>query len=655
MAKKVKVALTKNLKFLNNAHETVRDHLSASQELPDFLANAGTLTLDERKLIAEQALVLLEQNFVHLPLKEAMHGIAPIQRLKLVLHGLQQANDNNMGSEFSFHREMIDIFTSVRDLHTNYLLPDPFRGRTAFLPFDVEEYLASDGEKKHFIASHFVQGFQHPHFKSGVEITTWNGVPIERAIELSADLHAGSNEDARWVRGIDGLTIRGLTRAMPPDEIWVDVGYIDKNGQKRETRQEWIVSPTLPSSQGVDPNEVNNNAASIGLDIEADAVQRTKLMLFAPGALKKEKIYKKDLIKKAAKGADIPSIMSNTFRARSVTTSSGEYGYIRIFTFNVDNPTAFIEEFIRLASLLPQNGLIVDVRGNGGGHIHASEGLLQVLTPSEITPEPTQFIATPLNTKICARHKGNPVGIELGPWLSSLEESVTTGAVYSRGFSITPHSFANAWGQRYHGPSVLITDARCYSATDIFAAGFQDHNIGHILGVDGNTGAGGANVWTHDLLKQLLQFPSPVDPDTPFEDLPKSAGMRVAIRRTLRVGEQTGIPLEDLGVKPDSLHAMTLDDLIDDNNDLINKAGEILSDRNVFQLEADVSTTTVGHQLTVTTIGLDRLDIYIDNRPISSHDISDGTANIDLTNDGDDVRLEGFDDHKLSASLRLSL
>lgn len=58
-------------------------------------------------------------------------------------------------------------------------------------------------------------------------------------------------------------------------------------------------------------------------------------------------------------------------------------------------------------------------------------------------------------------------------------------------------------GSHYHGPVVLITDAHCYCVTDIFTVGFKDHQIGHILGVDGNTGAGGANVWTHDLLKKL--------------------------------------------------------------------------------------------------------------------------------------------------------
>jgi C-terminal processing protease CtpA/Prc len=108
-------------------------------------------------------------------------------------------------------------------------------------------------------------------------------------------------------------------------------------------------------------------------------------------------------------------------------------------------------------------------------------------------------------------------------------------------------SLAAELGQRYYGPVVLITNARCYSATDIFTAGFADHRIGTILGVDPNTGAGGANVWTHGLLKALLDFP-PADPDSPDRELPKGANMRVAIRRSLRVGAQAGVPVEDLGV-----------------------------------------------------------------------------------------------------------
>jgi len=134
-----------------------------------------------------------------------------------------------------------------------------------------------------------------------------------------------------------------------------------------------------------------------------------------------------------------------------------------------------------------------------------------------------------------------------------MERAVETGSTFSTSFPITSPDACNAIGQRYFGPVVLITSARCYSTTDIFSAGFQDHAIGKILGVDGNTGAGGANVWEHPLLGRLFSAagtsPKPL-PDSPIKPLPKGANMRVAIRRTLRVGAQAGTELEDLGIVP---------------------------------------------------------------------------------------------------------
>jgi hypothetical protein len=215
---------------------------------------------------------------------------------------------------------------------------------------------------------------------------------------------------------------------------------------------------------------------------------------------------------------------------------------------------------------------------------------------------------------------------------------------------------ANERGQHYHGPVVLITDARCYSATDIFAAGFQDHGIGHILGVDGNTGAGGANVWTHELLKLLMELPEPADPDTPFDDLPNGANMRVAIRRTLRVGGQAGTPLEDLGVKPDSRRRLTRNDLLNGNADLIDRAGEILAGMPVRGLTASVAFTRGGMEVNAETLGIDRLDIYVDGRPDASVDVADGQHTIPVNAAGGNVmRIEGFEGGVLVASRRLQL
>ncbi len=653
-------ALPESSAFVRKTHTAVRSHLSGSTDLQTFVASAGELTLAQRKRIVEQALILIDDNYAHLPLKRAMHAVDPVQRLKLLLHRLDRTKSSEMPKEWHFHREMINIFTSVRDLHTNYILPSPFNRFAAFLPFEIEEYF--DNGERHYLASNFVSGFNHATFGPGVEVTHWSGVPIDLAVAVIADRHAGSNEAARHARGVAALTIRSLTTSLPPDERWVVVGYRTDAGEDLELRVDWLVNRPLPDSGSVNAGRATEAAASLGLDLETDSIRLVKRTLYAPKVVAAEarRGRKKKLsTRMAAAGQSVTSAMPSVFSARNVPTASGTFGHIRIRTFNVNDPDGFVSEFVRLASLLPQNGLIIDVRGNGGGHIHASERLLQTLTPRFIQPERTQFINTPLNLRICRRHRRNPVGIDLGPWVESLAESVETGAVYSRGFPITPVESANRIGQRYHGPVVLITDARCYSATDIFAAGFQDHGIGPTLGTDDRTGAGGANVWEHQLLRRLLELPDPPDSRTPYERLPRGANLRVSVRRTLREGSHAGTPLEDLGVAPDHRHLITRNDLLNGNPDLLDRAGELLAAQPVRVLKAQTALQPDDSlQITAETEGFRRLDVFLDDRPQRSLNVSDGQNDITLpapAGRASRLELQGYRSGELVAALKMTI
>jgi hypothetical protein len=644
--------------FLAEVAEPVRDQLAASVALRDFLATAGTLTLQERRLLVEQALVLLEQNFVHLPLKAAMHAVNPVQRLRLLRVRLERQTPETMDREWLFHAELSGIFHSVRDLHTNYLLPSPFAGKVAYLPFRVEEYFDDTGASR-FVVAGVVQGFTAPGFGPGAEVTHWGGIPIDRAVDLNAARFAGSNVAARHSRGVQSLTVRPLVIHLPPDEEWVTVGYLGTDGAERELRQPWLVTENLPPFVG-DLNQVSTTAACLGVDLDGDEAGRARTLLFAPQVAGQAQAGESPALTSSpgAVGQDVPTSMPGVFRARSVETASGIFGHLRIFTFSVNDPVGFVQEFARLVGLLPAEGLILDVRGNGGGHIFASEFTLQTLTPRRIDPEPVQFIATPLNLRICRKHKDNPTNqIDLGPWFRSLDQATETGATFSAAVPITPQEGANAIGQQYEGPVVLITDARCYSATDIFAAGFQDHEIGPILGVDDNTGAGGANVWTHGLLMNLLAVP-PADPDSPYVALPKGANMRVAIRRTLRVGGLAGTPVEDLGVQPDERHRMTRRDVLEGNVDLLDRAGALLAALPARSLNVQAEKGA-GGKLTVTleVSNIDRADIYLDNRPRASVDLTGGTSSIDLEDaaSAGSVRVEGFADSKLVAARMISL
>ncbi|TDD45932.1 peptidase S41 [Kribbella antibiotica] len=619
--------------------------------LSEFLAAAGTLTLEQRKIVVDQALLLLGQNYVHLPLKVAMHAVNPLQRLRVLRGRMDRQTTETMEAEWLFHRQLSSIFHSVRDLHTNYLLPAPFAGKIAFLPFMIEK--CAEG----YLITRTIEGYGAEQFGPGAQVTHWNGTAIARAVALNGAQFAGSNEPANLARGLESLTLRPLVIQAPPDEDWVVLSYLGLDGSKQELREQWQVTTNLPPMTDLDA--INATSALMGVDLDSDEKARAKKALYVREvvALERGRSSAELSMPTAVGGADVPTTMPGVFRARTVGTPSGTFGHLRIFTFSVQDPVAFRDEFVRLAATLPQAGLIVDVRDNGGGHIHAAEFTLQTLTPQRIEPEPVQFLSTPLNLRICRRHRDNPAGIDLGPWFESLELATETGAEYSAAKSITPEEGANDIGQTYHGPVVLITDARVYSATDIFTAGFADHAIGTILGVDENTGAGGANVWTHALLAALLNEPPPADPTSPYESLPNGANLRVAIRRTLRIGELAGTPVEDLGIQPSELHTMTRADLLDGNVDLLARAGALLAAAPKRQLQ--VATTFTGTTLSVTlkVVGIDRVDLYLDDRPISSEDLTGPSLTITILDAarGQRLRAEGYETGSLVASRRTTI
>jgi hypothetical protein len=67
--------------------------------------------------------------------------------------------------------------------------------------------------------------------------------------------------------------------------------------------------------------------------------------------------------------------------------------------------------------LVPKNGLIIDVRGNGGGYINFAERILQFLTPKEITLEPYSAISTPVTLDMSQKggdlNLGNHLSLKL--------------------------------------------------------------------------------------------------------------------------------------------------------------------------------------------------------------------------------------------------
>lgn len=664
------------------ADDSVKAVLNGGRGLGDFLTTIDKLEDSELRLVVDQAIKLLEGFYVHLPMKRAMHAIDPLQRLRLLRRRIP------LSSEIAFHHEMTEIFTSLRDLHTNYILPAYLARMVAFLPFRVEACF--EGLQRRYIMAQGMPGFEHATFVPGVKLTYWNGIPIDRAVEIAAAYHAGSNPAARHARGVQGLTRRAMNISPPPDEEWVVVGYEDNSGQSQELRAEWTIAGLPVDDDAEMPKPSSEAAAAFGLDLEGDTFRRMNKMLFAQHVIKaKQRIQS---VRSSARGTALAnravmmaagdpaaeaamadaetvavsnavqgteSILPDVFSARVMDVAGRRIGYVRISTFSVADDIEFVNEFLRLIELplMPKDGLIIDVRGNGGGLIWAGERLLQLLTPRTIEPCRVQFINTSATLQLCQ-------GVAtLKNWLPSLSRGFETGAAFSAGFPITPVDRCNDIGQRYYGPVVLITDARCYSTTDIFTAGFKDHGIGTILGTDNNTGAGGANVWTMELIQQYFQV---AGLPAPIAALPKGASMRVAIRRTLRVGDEAGTELEDLGVKPDEEHRLTPKDVLEGNSDLMNRAATILA--KLTAATPPVTFTVTANRIAaklrfeLAARGVEYVDVLIDRRPRSSHDIVNGTVKFDLPENGEfalpasaNVELRGYAKGQLVCCRRLSV
>lgn len=488
----------------------------ASVELSEFLAEEHYLPLDDRLRIVEQAILLLERYYVHLPMKRTHYAVDPVQRLRILAHELSQRGNDPI-TDLELHREVIAAFDSMRDLHTAYRLPRPYRAKIAWLPYQIEECRAEGrGEPRaepegppptRFIVSKVIGDPGPESFVPGVEVLYWNGVPINRAVASLARQMPGSNPAARRARAMNSLTLRSLSRGQIPDEEWVTLHYRAETGRLGRFKHPWLLFEPSPGRHSLSPEQLGVLAATeLGLDDQTDDLHQAKKLFFAtPEALEDEreatpgeevakrraaaKRTPRDLAREPV--LEIPTRMPTVFRARRVVaegsednTHPGEYGYLRIFTFNVDDADLFVDELAELLAALPPEGLILDLRGNGGGLISAAERALELLSPHPIQPQPAQFINTMATLELCRNHRdtGRLPGLDLEPWLDSMNRAVASGASHSLAVPITPAAECNRKGQIYQGPKVLIQDGLCYSAADMFIAGFQDHGLGQIIG-----------------------------------------------------------------------------------------------------------------------------------------------------------------------------
>ncbi|MEP7202540.1 MAG: S41 family peptidase [Ilumatobacteraceae bacterium] len=585
------------------------------------------LTQLERTNIITMFTDLLDGLYVHLPLKRAMYGIDPVQQLRRLHERARLMSDD------AFHREIGGILTNLRDAHTAYIAPSPLAGTAARLPFLVEQF-GTDSAARFIVSKVIRQLVSDKQFTDGVEIIEWNGVPIADAVRRRGEGERGGRPDSAMARALDSLTFRPLGIGPPPDERWIIVGYRRKDDDPiREHRFEWRFIYPGPAPDAAHPTAPA--AAANAIHPDRALVRRAKKLSFNSGLWQSER---HDRLAAAGIGVADSGWITGQFQdnvsARVVNVAGRDHGYLRLWSFELSDDDGFLAEVVGLLDELPQDGLIIDLRGNPGGLIWAAERLLQLFTPSPISPTRFSIIASDLTRAMTDAPQNRR---SLSPWRRTLLDAIGTGEVYSQSVPITPFERCNDVGQVYGGPVVAVVDSTTYSAADLFAAGFADNGIGTVVSVGRATGAGGANVWWADTLNSVLA-------GTPqrLPRLPRGVGFTLSVRRATRIGASDGAPIEDIGIVGHRTYAMTRDDLLNGNVDLMAFCARLVDAQPATSLSIRWNAPLLDFDVS----RLDRIDVYVDGRPHQSHDVADGSQ-LMLGHPQEIIRVEGYQGENL--------
>lgn len=519
------------------------------------------LTTTQRQDLVDLWTTLFTDVYVHYSQKRALYGVDPVAALAALRRDIPYLDSAG------FLRALTRLVNRQRDQHTQLFVgtaderTSPY---VAVMPFLVESF--GPYRSPTFVVTKVTADVTARAFRPGVRVTTWNGVPFARAVDLYAETLTGGRPDARRARALATLTQRPLAYLPPPDELWVEVGYRRPDDPAsradRALRLEWrAVRPGVAATA----DTLLESRTHRAIDAVGESTRRARKLLFATGLWEQERAA----AAAGAPGGDwLPTDFSDAVAARPVTTAHGEYGYLRIWTFDVEHTGRFVDDLARLLRALPDTGLVVDLRSNPGGVIDTAERVLALLTDRV---EPARFACRATRAMVgLTEADGN--GADLADWAGSTRAALDLGEEFSQHLPITDPEACLGIERAYHGPVVAVVDAGTYSCGDLFAAGIVDHGIGQVVSVGAASGAGGANVWTADDVRYAYHAARRALPP-----LPPGIGFAVSVRRMVRSGRAAGLQIEDVGVVGDEQYEMTERDLVDANHDLLDFCTELLS------------------------------------------------------------------------------
>ena len=530
----------------------------------------------EKAVVAEQAQLLLRGIYVHRFQKQDFYGdiTDPVPAVQAVVDNLDNLTVAQMEAE------LYRIFSSQRDLHLNYIFPQPYSNFQSFLPFTFKRVQGSAGFFTVHVDSTNVEDFANfapdqrvPEI--GDQVIAYNGVPVARAVADLVEVGQGANTFGGFSRALARLTFRPHLLTLVPEEDEVTItfqtnksGYYGRRSDRYTITMPWLTAGPPP----VEEVEVEQTALATTAQSTSKPARKFTL---------KDMNIREDLFQKifndfrAQHGLLAQSTYPENPSNEPVVTWGvienrlGKFGYIRLASFVPVNGVDFtVQEIRRIIydEFDGTRGMIFDVRDNGGGFGQLSDELPQLFSRNDAVTAQDRLI----NTEEMLRTFNESIfGLAFPEGLDALNAVAGTDATHTEVFNLFAAPGANTFGQVYNGPVAVLANSNSYSASDFFSCHMQDSAAGFVFGEEPRTGAGGANVFEHSVFSDNVP--------TVFSPLPATHRARVSFGQAVRTGLNEGSFIEDFGCEADLLVSPRLSDLLDGGEDQIVKITSALT------------------------------------------------------------------------------
>lgn len=509
-------------------------------QLPEY-------NLDQKKLVIDQVRLALRDLFVHRELKMQHFGneIDPLPLLDKLEEKIEELSDAE------FHTSIAQIFNKQKDWHTTYSLPKPYSCYRNLLPFTFEEISTPEGSA--IVINKIVENKEaldllpEPLKVSlGDTLVSYNGYSVPEMFKLLAPRSLGANPAADRRSIVDMLALLSQKLQLAPTMDTVKLVMKTQLGETYETTVPWI---SRAFQDCLKPKTADGNALS----------GANEYLLELNKTFRENKKFKKIKNAKSNLASGYTDTAEPILKYKILKNSNGTFGVLRLESF-VPEVLSVPEVIVTVKKLLLNelkntDGMILDLRNNGGGMIGLGEGLVQLFTPKNI-----QRLNFVLKSSLSNKHFMD-VSYQGSPFLDALNEALANNQPYTSPLPLSPSALVNTHGQVYFKPLALFTNASCYSTCDMISALVQDHEVGLIVGEDNTTGAGGANnVKLMSFYEEL-----PENNKGPYKLMPGGQDVGLSWRQTSRVGKHAGELIEDTGVLSDMIVPATMKDILNDS------------------------------------------------------------------------------------------